>query len=299
MKMIKISNLLLISLLILNVACQNSATEKETPNGFKYTVIKTGDGIVGKPNQLIAFHFKISNITKDTTYTDTYQMGVPQIVPIADSSAIATELGMNQVFRMLSVPDSIHVTRKASVFFKDVLGQPLPPDIDSTHEFTLAMRMVKILEMKDYDSYINGLLAKRGKSQDTKDAKLIDEYLAKKNITAESDTSGVRYVVHSNGGGQKPGFTDCVEVNYHGYFLKDGQTFDKNNNISFPLNGVIRGWTYGVAKLGVGDSATFYIPSRLAYGPRGRGQIPGDAILIFDIKLLKIGELDPTTGQCK
>jgi FKBP-type peptidyl-prolyl cis-trans isomerase FkpA len=299
MKMIKISNLLLISLLILNVACNNSATEKETPNGFKFNVIKQGDGIAAKPGQLIAFHFKIKDDTKDTTYTDTYQMGVPQVVPIADSSAMATELGMNQVFRMLSVPDSIHVTRKASVFFKEVLGQPLPPDIDSTSTFTLAVRMVKVLEMRDYDSYINGLLAKRGKSQSEKEAKLIDEYLAKKNIKAESDSSGFRYVMHSNSGGKKPGFTDCVEVNYHGYFMSNEQTFDRNNNISFPLNGVIRGWTYGVAKMGVGDSATFYIPSGLAYGPRGRGTIPGDAILIFDIKLLKIGELDPTTGQCK
>lgn len=299
MKMIKISNLLLISLLILSVACQNSATEKETPNGFKYTVIKSGDGITAKPGQLIAFHFKIKDATKDTTYTDTHVNGMPQIVPIADSSAVDSEPGMNQVFRLLSVPDSIHVTRKARVFFQEVLGQPLPPDIDSTSEFTLAVRMVKILEMREADEYVNGLLATRGKSQKAKDAKIIDDFLAEKNIKAETDTSGIRYVLHSNGGGQKPGVTDCVEVNYHGYFLNDGQTFDRNNNISFPLNGVIRGWTYSVPKMGVGDSATFYIPSGLAYGPRGNGRIPGDAILVFDIKLLKVGEFDPATGQCK
>jgi FKBP-type peptidyl-prolyl cis-trans isomerase FkpA len=299
MKMIKISNLLLIGALMLSVACNNSATEKETPNGFKYTVIKKGDGITAKPGQLIAFHFQITDITKDTTYTDTNQAGIPQIVPIADSSAAATELGMNQVFRLLTVPDSIQVTRRARIFFKDVLGQPMPPNIDSTSDFRLSLRMVKILEMKDYDSYVNGLLAKKGKGQKDKDAKLIDEYLSKNNIKAETDSSGFRYVLHSNGGGQKPGVTDCVEVNYHGYFLSDGKTFDKNNNVSFPLNGVIRGWTYGVPKLGVGDSATFYIPSGLAYGPRARGPIPADAILIFDIKLLKIGELDPATGQCK
>lgn len=299
MKMIKISNLLLISLLILSVACKDSATERETPNGFKFSVIEKGDGIVPKPGQLIAFHFNIKDATKDTTYTDTYKIGIPQIVPIPDSSAAATEIGMNQVFRMLSVQDSIQVTRKAKDFFKDVLGQPMPPDIDSTSDFTLAVRLVKILEMRDYDAYINGILATRGKSQKEKDAKLIDEYLAKNNIKAETDSSGFRYVLHSNSGGKKPGVTDCVEVNYHGRFLSDGQTFDKNNNISFPLNGVIRGWTYGVPKLGVGDSATFYIPSGLGYGPRGNGRIPGDAVLVFDIKLLKVGTYDPTTGQCQ
>ena len=299
MKMIKISNLLLISLLILSVACKDSATEKETPNGFKFNVIEAGDGIAAKPGQLIAFHFKVHDDTKDTTYTDTNQMGVPQVVPIPDSTAVATEIGMNQVFRMLSVKDSIHVTRKAGDFFKNVLGQAIPPDIDSTHTFTLAVRMVKILEMQNYEAFMTELLAKRGKSQNAKDAVVIDEYLAKNNIKAETDTSGFRYVIHSNKGGQKPTINDCVEVNYHGRFLKDGATFDKRDNVSFPLSGVIRGWTLGVPKLGIGDSATFYIPSGLAYGPRGRGPIPGDAILVFDITLLSYGgAFDPNTGLC-
>jgi FKBP-type peptidyl-prolyl cis-trans isomerase FkpA len=299
MKMIKISNLLLIGLLILSVACKDSATEKETPGGFKYTVIKGGDGITAKPGQLIAFHFKITDITKDTTYSDTYQTGIPQIVPIADSSAVATEPGMNAVFRLLSVPDSVHVVKKAKDFFKDVLGQPIPPTIDSTSTFRLSLRMEKILEMRDYDAYVNGLMSKLGKSQKAKDAKLIDEYLAKNNVKAETDSSGFRYVLHSNLGGQKPGVTDCAEVNYKGYFLSNGQTFDQGNNVAFPLNRVIRGWTYGIPKLGVGDSATLYIPSNLAYGPRGGNGMPGNAILIFDVKLLKVGEVDPATGQCK
>ena len=135
----------------------------------------------------------------------------------------------------------------------------------------------------------------------SKDASTITKYLSDNKITAQTDTSGLQYVLHTSKGGSKPSVENCVEVKYRGKFLKDGKIFDEAEQVAFPLNGVIRGWQLGIPMLGIGDSATFYVPSGLAYGPQGYpGAIPPDAILIFDVELLGFGgDFDQTTRTCK
>jgi FKBP-type peptidyl-prolyl cis-trans isomerase FkpA len=287
-------------LLMLCMACSNSVTEKETPNGFKFNVVEKGDGVVPKANQLLVFDYVIKD-SKDSVWMDTYDSGMPGVVGIQDSTAMATEIGMIQMFRMLSVPDSVTVTKNAKGFFKDVLGQPLPPNIDSTMTLTVSLRVKSVMDMQKFGEFQQDLMKKREGKQKDKDQKAITDYLSANNIKAEKDTAGIHYVIHNTAGGKKPAAENCVEVKYHGKFLKDGATFDKNNNIAFSLQQVIRGWTLSIPKLGIGDSATFYIPSTLAYGPRGiPGAIPPDAILIFDVTLLNVKDtFDPATRGCK
>ena len=155
--------------------------------------------------------------------------------------------------------------------------------------------------MDAFRAFQEGMMAKKMASQVSKDASTITKYLSDNKITAQQDTSGLRYVLHTNKGGSKPSVENCVEVKYRGKFLKDGKVFDEAPQVAFPLNGVIRGWQLGIPMLGIGDSATFYIPSGLAYGPQGYpGAIPPDAILIFDVELLGFGgEFDQTTRTCK
>jgi FKBP-type peptidyl-prolyl cis-trans isomerase len=85
--------------------------------------------------------------------------------------------------------------------------------------------------------------------------------------------------------------TDEVEVHYHGTMI-DGSVFDssvdRGEPISFPLNGVIPGWTEGLQLMKVGDKYRFFIPSELAYGAQGAGPIPPYSALIFDVELLGI-----------
>ena len=104
--------------------------------------------------------------------------------------------------------------------------------------------------------------------------------------------SGLQYKVIKAGTGAKPKATDTVNVHYKGTFL-DGKTFDSSYDrgqpISFPLNGVIAGWTEGVQLMPVGSTYEFYIPSNLAYGERGAGgAIPPNSTLIFVVELLAI-----------
>jgi FKBP-type peptidyl-prolyl cis-trans isomerase len=104
--------------------------------------------------------------------------------------------------------------------------------------------------------------------------------------------SGLQYKVLEAGTGARPSAKDSVNVHYRGTFI-DGKTFDSSYDrgqpISFPLNGVIKGWTEGVQLMPVGAKYEFYIPHDLAYGENGAGGvIPPYATLIFVVELLGI-----------
>lgn len=107
-------------------------------------------------------------------------------------------------------------------------------------------------------------------------------------------SSGLQYLVLEEGpnaNAPMPLATDEVEVHYHGTMI-DGSVFDssvdRGEPISFPLDGVIAGWTEGLQLMKVGDKYRFFIPSELAYGAAGAGPIPPYSALIFDVELLGI-----------
>jgi FKBP-type peptidyl-prolyl cis-trans isomerase len=104
--------------------------------------------------------------------------------------------------------------------------------------------------------------------------------------------SGLEYEVIEPGTGASPSATDTVTVHYAGW-LTDGTAFDssfsRGETTSFPLNGVIRGWTEGVQLMKAGAIYKFQIPGNLAYGPRGSPPTIGpNATLIFYIQLISV-----------
>ena len=107
-------------------------------------------------------------------------------------------------------------------------------------------------------------------------------------ITLES---GLQYEIINDGSGLKPNIDDNVTTHYHGT-LVDGTVFDssvdRGEPASFPVGGVIKGWTEGLQKMKIGGKARLFIPSHLGYGPEGSGLIPGGATLIFEVELIDI-----------
>lgn len=104
--------------------------------------------------------------------------------------------------------------------------------------------------------------------------------------------SGVQYLVIKSGKGPSPKVTDSVKVHYHGTLI-NGKVFDssvqRGEPITFPVNGVIRGWTESLQKMKVGDKWKLFIPAESAYGPDGAGaDIGPNATLIFEVELLGI-----------
>jgi FKBP-type peptidyl-prolyl cis-trans isomerase len=105
---------------------------------------------------------------------------------------------------------------------------------------------------------------------------------------AKKTPSGLAYKVIKAGTGKKhPAATDSVTVHYSGW-TTDGKMFDSsvpdNMPATFPLNGVIAGWTEGVQLMVEGEKTRFWIPEKLAY----QGRKPPFGMLVFDIELIKI-----------
>jgi FKBP-type peptidyl-prolyl cis-trans isomerase FklB len=106
--------------------------------------------------------------------------------------------------------------------------------------------------------------------------------------------SGLQYKILKAGDGKKPVASDTVVCNYRGTLI-DGKEFDSSEKHSgpatFPVSGVIKGWTEALLLMPVGSKWELFIPSNLAYGERGAGpNIGPNAALVFDIELLSIKE---------
>ena len=106
--------------------------------------------------------------------------------------------------------------------------------------------------------------------------------------------SGLQYKVLSTGDGKQPKETDTVSTHYKGTLI-DGREFDSSYKrdapASFPVKGVIKGWTEALQLMHVGDKWQLFVPSELAYGATKRSElIEANSTLIFEIELLSIEE---------
>jgi FKBP-type peptidyl-prolyl cis-trans isomerase FkpA len=286
-----IKNLSLLFLLLL--VCLGCSNEKETPNGMKYKVLRKGDGTHPKKGQVIVFDYLLKD-DKDSTWTNTWDEGVPAASQVGDSSRIGTEDGMTQMFRMLSKGDSVTTSMTLGQFFNKIVRSPPPAKLDTLKVLTYVVAIQDITTVEDY-------MAKREPKIFSRDNRNINKFTEKNNLKTQKDTTGLQYIMHSNLGGIRPKMGDCIEVRYLGRFMRNGRPFDGAESASFPLSpNLIQGWQIGLPLLGKGDSATFFIPSRLAYGQSGYQSVPPDAVLIFDIKLLDVKkEFDEATRSCK
>lgn len=127
------------------------------------------------------------------------------------------------------------------------------------------------------------------KDQAKIDNEIIQKYIGENKLSATSKSNGLYYVIENQGSGTKPNSYSQVQVAYKGY-LTDGTVFDQSNSSGavFNLQSVIKGWTEGIPYFKSGGNGKLLIPSALGYGPNGTTGIPGNSVLIFDIKVIKV-----------
>jgi FKBP-type peptidyl-prolyl cis-trans isomerase FkpA len=151
-----------------------------------------------------------------------------------------------------------------------------------------------LVELDKYGPGVDALARKRANERTEQEKAKAKDIVA----AAEKETGAVKapsgFVIKSTrpGNGAQPDAADRVKVHYEGR-LADGTVFDssikRGEPAVFPLNGVIKCWTEGLARMKVGEKATLTCPSDVAYGDGGRPpQIPGGATLIFDVELLDV-----------
>lgn len=121
------------------------------------------------------------------------------------------------------------------------------------------------------------------------DKDIIEKYIEDNGLTALSTSSGLYYVISSQGTGNFPTAFDDVTVRYTGKFTDNG-IFDQSSEsgATFNLQHVIKGWTEGIPLFKEGGEGILILPSKLAYGPNGNSSIPPNSVLIFDVELLEI-----------
>lgn len=128
---------------------------------------------------------------------------------------------------------------------------------------------------------------KKHKLQSEKDDDAIQQYLSNHGLTATKTDSGLYVIVTNPGTGDGCGANSNVKVAYKGYYT-DGTVFDQSAGATFNLQSVIKGWTEGIPYFNEGGNGVLLIPSKLGYGESGSGSVPGNTVLIFDVKLLEV-----------
>lgn len=147
---------------------------------------------------------------------------------------------------------------------------------------------------EEADAAIQKYMADREKVKGEENLKKGKAFLEenKKKEGVKTTPSGLQYIVMKEGTGAKPTLNDKVTTHYHGT-LTDGTVFDssvdRGEPATFPVSGVIPGWTEALQMMPVGSKYKLFVPSELAYGERGAGgKIPGNTVLVFEVELLKI-----------
>jgi FKBP-type peptidyl-prolyl cis-trans isomerase FkpA len=213
---------------------------------------------------------------------------------------------------LMTPGDSIMCLGDAEVLFKNSKTK-MPDFVKPGDKMQYFIRLVSIKSKEQVQKEQQAAFEKAYKLQQAKqkaaeakqiakDDKILKAYFVKKGITPKKTASGLYYTIKEEGAGIVPVANDTLIVNYTGTLL-DGTKFDSNEDTAFkhatPYNfvlgrkAVINGWEEGFALLKTGSTATFYIPSTLAYGaqtrpgsPANPKGIPANSVLIFDVKLL-------------
>src|SRR5213595_1794854 len=190
------------------------------------------------------------------------------------SYSIGLNIGSNLSKQKIEInPDMVTAGIKDSIAGKPQLTQDQDKDVMAQFE--------KDMEQKQKQA---------GEKNKTDGAKFLEEN--KKKPGVKTTASGLQYKVEKEGTGAQPKATDMVTVNYRGTLI-DGTEFDssykRGQPATFPVNGVIKGWTEALQLMKQGSKYQLFIPSNLAYGERAMGpDIGPNSTLIFEVELQEV-----------
>ena len=177
--------------------------------------------------------------------------------------------------------------------------------VESLNYEALSKAICDVLEKKDLlikeketgkivGDFFKEVQEKRIERNKKEGAEFLEKNAKRKEVTVTK--SGLQYEIITEGKGEKPSAEDKVKTHYHGTLL-DGTVFDssvkRGEPISFPVNGVIKGWEEALQLMPVGSKWKLYVPYDLAYGERGaQGAIMPYSTLIFELELISIEKND-------
>ena len=199
-----------------------------------------------------------------------------------DKVSYALGLGIGRQLSQMGA-DNLDIDDFAKAI-KDILAGK-KPEIDDAEAQTLVKDFFEKQEAKQ-----RAAAAEKFKETKEKGEAYLAENAKKEGVVTLP--SGLQYQVIKEGNGRRPKATDKVKCHYE-VMLVDGTLFDssiqRGEPATFPLNGVIKGWTEGLQLMQEGAKYRFFIPYHLGYGENGAGaSIPPFAALVFDVELIEV-----------
>jgi FKBP-type peptidyl-prolyl cis-trans isomerase FkpA len=203
--------------------------------------------------------------------------------PVAiDKNKISYMVGMDIGRGLTQIKDDIDIKVVEQALEAVIKGEKTT----MTQEEALQVRQAYMQQMQAKRVTEQKAAAEKNKTEGT-------AFLAKNKSKSgvKTTASGLQYEVEKEGTGPKPKATDTVKVNYLGTKIdgtKFDSSYDRGQPATFPLNGVIKGWSEGLQLMPVGSKYKLYVPADLAYGENAPGPIGPNATLIFEVELLGI-----------
>lgn len=301
----------LIALLFVSLFVAACSGSKETPSGYKFNVVRKGDGVKIDSGKFVVMNLLFMD-GKDSVWNDSKKNGFPAVIQM--QGTVPKGDAVLEVIKMMSKGDSVVFKVPAKKLFENTFRQPLPFSVDSTSSFTFQIGLSAVLNQEEMNKLQTELVAKQNekmlqdqKAQLGKDITAIDDFLKAKNVTAQTTTSGLRYIITKPGTGENAKAGQQVKIDYLGYLL-NGKYFDtsieseaKRNNIltqgrsysplelTVGAQQVIPGWEEAIQLMNKGTKMTVYIPSTLAYGNQRRGDVIAEnSVLVFDMELIEV-----------
>jgi peptidylprolyl isomerase len=244
-----------------------------TDSGLQYRVISEGTGIIPTDTSTVTVHYK-GSLIDGTVFDSSYERGEPAQFPV--NGVIP---GWTEALQLMKVGSKWELTIPSDIAYGPRgAGQAIPPHATLVFE-------VELLDSKTPEE-IEAEIEAQSASQ-----KAYLEENAKKDGVIVTE-SGLQYRIITEGKGVQPSRTSQVTVHYRGRLI-DGLEFDssyaRGEPATFPVDGVIAGWTEALQLMQEGAKWELTIPAELGYGTRGAGRdIPPNATLVFDVELISV-----------
>ena len=281
--------LFFVVLAVIAFGCQTeTAVDMDvTPNGnYEYIIYKSNDGAKPQVGDKVAFHYQMR--AKDSIMYSTHIQGQgrPQQLPINAPIPGRRIQPIEALLPFLSVGDSATVNLRIDTLPNN------PPGFEDVKYVHYDVTMMEIKTKEQLMAEQAAFQAKEKEIGDIVTARITDYNAGKLNGQIQTTESGLKYIVHEQGGGAKAQAGNRVAVSYYGSLATDGQNFDNSYKRGEPIEfilgrgSVIPGWDEGLALLNQGGKATFFIPAELGYGAQGSPPvIPANAELVFYVEL--------------
>lgn len=200
----------------------------------------------------------------------------------SDVEKVSYALGLNVAEYFRSLPYDVDFAFAAQALSDAAAGKPAI----TQDEYHATMQKFQKLMQEAAEKH----MAEMAKKNKLEGDKFLAENAKKEGV--KSTPSGLQYIVITEGEGDTPTSTDIVKVHYTGTLI-DGRVFDSSVSRGVPaqfgVNQVIPGWTEALQMMKVGSKYKLFLPSDIAYGERGAGEmIQPNSTLIFEVELLDI-----------